>query len=87
MSKIATIPVFSSIVAILFFLNCQRWENNTLWYILQYKFIFFKFGNKIITNTIYKILFIYLILILYYLLIRIHKTNLSNIVECNYFKV
>ena len=26
MSKIATIPVFSSIVAILFFLNCQRWE-------------------------------------------------------------
>ena len=26
MSKIATIPVFSSIVAILFFLNCQRWD-------------------------------------------------------------
>lgn len=30
MSKIATIPVFSSIVAILFFLNCQRWDYTTL---------------------------------------------------------
>ena len=28
MSKIATIPVFSSIVAILFFLNCQRWGSD-----------------------------------------------------------
>ena len=29
MSKIATIPVFSSIVAILFFLNFQRWDIKT----------------------------------------------------------
>ena len=36
MSKIATIPVFSSIVAILFFLNCQRWDYRLKTLIKQY---------------------------------------------------
>ena len=52
MSKIATIPVFSSIVAILFFLNCQRWDYNLVQTLnISYKIIermCIIFYNKII---------------------------------------
>ena len=43
MSKIATIPVFSSIVAILFFLNCQRWDFSTIYIKFPLKIIIFDY--------------------------------------------
>ena len=60
MSKIATIPVFSSIVAILFFLNCQRWDYSITFFLLLvdklYYFVNINIFYDKINNLLYSVL-------------------------------